>query len=98
MPTYTYACKKCGHFFDVFHSISATPAINCEECESPKTERQLGTGAGIIFKGSGFYETDYKTKKGTPPASESKKSDTKKKSEPKGACASGSCGCAAAKN
>lgn len=72
MPTYTYVCKKCGHTFDVFHSIVGTHTIACEECASKKTERQIGIGSGIIFKGSGFYETDYKTKKGTPPASEGK--------------------------
>ena len=71
MPTYTYGCKSCGHEFDVFHSISATPKIACESCDSTKVERHLGTGGCIIFKGSGFYETDFKGKKGTKPASES---------------------------
>jgi putative FmdB family regulatory protein len=68
MPTYTYGCKSCGHEFDVFHAISATPRIKCESCASAKVERHLGTGAGIIFKGSGFYETDFKGKKGTKPS------------------------------
>lgn len=93
MPTYTYGCKACGHEFDVFHSISATPKIACESCDSTKVERHLGTGGGIIFKGSGFYETDFKGKKGSKPAeakSESK-SEGGTKTESK-ACGSG-CGC-----
>lgn len=61
MPTYTYQCMKCGHTFDYFHSISATPKVTCEKCKG-KCERLIGNGAGIIFKGSGFYETDYKRK------------------------------------
>ena len=59
MPTYTYECKKCGHAHDVFHPMSASPRVKCEECGGG-CKKLLGTGAGIIFKGSGFYETDYK--------------------------------------
>lgn len=59
MPTYTYQCKTCDHTFDVFHAISAKPHIKCAECGST-CKKLLGTGAGVIFKGSGFYETDYK--------------------------------------
>jgi len=61
MPTYTYECVKCGHRFDYFHSITANPKVVCEKCKG-KCERLIGNGAGIIFKGSGFYETDYKKK------------------------------------
>ncbi len=61
MPTYTYQCMRCGHTFDCFHSISANPRIVCVKCKG-KCERLIGNGAGIIFKGSGFYETDYKRK------------------------------------
>lgn len=61
MPTYTYECIKCGHQFDCFHSITAKPKVLCEKCQG-KCERLIGNGAGIIFKGSGFYETDYKKK------------------------------------
>lgn len=71
MPTYTYECKKCGHEMDLFHSMTAAPRVKCEECGGA-CRRLIGTGAGIIFKGSGFYETDYKTKKGKPPESSSK--------------------------
>ena len=69
MPTYSYECKRCSHTQDMFHSMSATPRVKCEECGGPCT-RLIGQGSGIIFKGSGFYETDYKNKKGKAPASE----------------------------
>ncbi|MBI2421474.1 MAG: zinc ribbon domain-containing protein [Candidatus Hydrogenedentes bacterium] len=71
MPTYSYECGKCGEVFNVFHGMSATPKVKCESCGSARTTKMLGTGAGFIFKGSGFYETDYKEKKGTPHKSES---------------------------
>jgi putative FmdB family regulatory protein len=63
MPTYSYECKKCGSVFDLFHSISATPRVRCEGCGGT-VRRLIGTGAGIIFKGSGFYETDYRRNTG----------------------------------
>ncbi len=72
MPTYTYECKKCSHAFDVFHGMNAKPRVRCKDCKGP-CRKLLGTGSGIIFKGTGFYETDYKDKKGTPPSDESKK-------------------------
>ncbi len=65
MPTYTYKCKKCGADHDVFHAMSAAPKVACPECGGACV-KQLGTGSGIIFKGSGFYETDYKKKSGGP--------------------------------
>ena len=60
MPTYSYQCKKCETVRDVFHSMSESPRVKCEACGSTRMIRLLGTGAGILFKGSGFYETDYK--------------------------------------
>ena len=65
MPTYTYECKKCGHRQDEFHGINAKPRVKCEACGGA-CKRLIGTGSGIIFKGSGFYETDYKNKGGKP--------------------------------
>lgn len=62
MPTYTYQCKVCGHRHDVFHAMNANPRVKCPECRGRCT-RLIGAGAGIIFKGSGFYETDYKKSK-----------------------------------
>ena len=62
MPTYEYECDKCKHKFDVFQSMSAKHLKKCPECGG-KITRLFGTGAGVIFKGSGFYQTDYKNKK-----------------------------------
>lgn len=59
MPTYTYECKKCAQEQDLFHGINAKPRVKCLECGGA-CRRLIGKGAGIIFKGSGFYETDYK--------------------------------------
>ena len=59
MPTYEYKCKLCGFDFDVFQSMVSEPIKTCPRCKGP-VERIISTGAGIIFKGSGFYETDYK--------------------------------------
>lgn len=62
MPTYEYECKKCGHRFDVFQGINAKLLTTCPKprCKG-KVKRLLGTGAGIIFKGSGCYQTDYRS-------------------------------------
>jgi len=61
MPTYDYKCSKCGHVFEIFHSIKDHSLKECPECKG-QLKRLIGTGSGIIFKGSGFYETDYKRK------------------------------------
>ena len=79
MPTYEYECKKCGYQFDRFQSITAAPLKTCPKCKG-RVHRMLTTGSGIIFKGSGFYETDYKHQHAsveTPPA-ESKGADAPK--------------------
>ncbi|MCB1230622.1 MAG: zinc ribbon domain-containing protein [Verrucomicrobiae bacterium] len=62
MPTYDYKCEKCGHQFEVFQSMKDERLTDCpqEGCDG-KVKRLIGTGAGIIFKGSGFYETDYRS-------------------------------------
>jgi putative FmdB family regulatory protein len=59
MPTYEYECQKCGHQFEVFQSIKDAPKKTCPECRG-RVKRLLGTGAGLLFKGSGFYITDYR--------------------------------------
>ena len=59
MPTYEYECTKCGHTFERFQNMTDEPLKRCPKCRC-KIRRVFGTGAGIIFKGSGFYETDYK--------------------------------------
>jgi len=62
MPTYEYVCDKCGHEFELFQSMKDEPIKKCPVCKANKVRRMIGSGAGIIFKGSGFYETDYKRK------------------------------------
>jgi putative FmdB family regulatory protein len=62
MPTYDYRCEACGHEFETFQSISANPLKKCPQCNKMQLRRLIGAGAGIIFKGSGFYETDYRSK------------------------------------
>ncbi len=70
MPTYEYECEGCGHTFEEFQSMSAATLKNCPKCRQDKLQRLIGAGAGIIFKGSGFYETDYKRKEQAKPAAE----------------------------
>jgi len=60
MPTYDYRCDACGHELAHFQSITAAPLRKCPKCGKNRLRRLIGSGAGIIFKGSGFYETDYK--------------------------------------
>ena len=60
MPTYEYECEACGHKFDHFQSMNSRRLRTCPECKKKKLVRLIGSGAGVIFKGSGFYETDYK--------------------------------------
>ncbi|HJZ53460.1 MAG TPA: zinc ribbon domain-containing protein, partial [Gemmataceae bacterium] len=60
MPTYDYECKACGHTFDELQSFSEPPLTKCPACKKNKLERLFGGGGAIIFKGSGFYETDYR--------------------------------------
>ncbi len=60
MPTYDYKCGNCGHQLEVFQSIKADAITKCPECGEDKLKRLIGGGAGLIFKGSGFYLTDYK--------------------------------------
>lgn len=67
MPTYEYVCKECDHAFEAFQSMKDDPLTDCPVCETGKVRRKIGLGAGIIFKGSGFYETDFKDRKGTKP-------------------------------
>ena len=60
MPTYEYLCQKCGHEMDFFQSMKDAPLTKCPQCGKPALKRLPGLGAGIIFKGTGFYETDYR--------------------------------------
>lgn len=61
MPTYDYRCKACGHAFELFQSMSEPVKKKCPECGRSSLERLIGTGAAVVFKGSGFYQTDYRS-------------------------------------
>ncbi len=61
MPTYEYKCESCGYEFEQFQSITAKPIRKCPKCGRTSIRRLIGTGAGVIFKGPGFYATDYRT-------------------------------------
>ena len=61
MPTYDYQCDACNHTFEEFQSFSEEPLKKCPACKKKKLRRLLGTGAAVIFKGSGFYQTDYRS-------------------------------------
>lgn len=61
MPTYEYRCGSCGHEFELFQSMKDAPKRKCPKCEKNALERLIGTGAAVLFKGSGFYETDYRS-------------------------------------
>ena len=63
MPTYEYECDKCKVHFDIFHSMKDTKKHKCPKCGG-KAHKLIGAGTGVIFKGTGFYETDYKKKSG----------------------------------
>ena len=83
MPTYDYRCDNCGHTMEVFQSITASVKKKCPECGKLKLKRLLGTGAGLIFKGSGFYETDYRSDSYKKGAEGEKKSTSETKTDSK---------------
>ncbi|MCH8927219.1 MAG: zinc ribbon domain-containing protein [Candidatus Marinimicrobia bacterium] len=78
MPTYDYQCSNCGFRFEEFQNIFADPIKKCPDCKKNKVIRIISGGAGLIFKGSGFYITDYKNKKPTETKSAETKSTDKK--------------------
>jgi len=89
MPTYEYACRACKHELEMFQSMKDAPKRKCPKCGKNSLERKIGLGAAILFKGSGFYQTDYRTesyKKGADaekPATDTKtdsKADSKSES------------------
>ena len=85
MPTYEYLCQECGHAFELFQQMTAPVKKKCPECGKLKLQRLIGTGSGVIFKGGGFYETDYRSdsyKKGAEAEKKAKepKADKKKDS------------------
>lgn len=95
MPTYEYVCDQCEHEFELFQQMSDSVKRKCPECGKLKLRRLIGTGAGVIFKGSGFYQTDYRSdsyKKGAEAekkAKDSKSKDSKSKDSKDGGGSAG---------
>lgn len=83
MPTYDYRCNACGHTLEMFQRMSEKPKKTCPSCGKPKLERLIGTGAAVLFKGSGFYETDYRSSSYKKAAEAEKPAASETKSEPK---------------
>ncbi len=80
MPTYDYVCDACEHAFEEFQSMTAKVLKKCPGCGKPKLRRLIGTGAGVIFKGGGFYETDYRSDSYTKDAKADKPAEAKSES------------------
>ncbi len=78
MPTYDYKCEKCDHIFEHFQAMSDAPLTKCAKCDG-KIRRLVGGGSGLIFKGSGFYLTDYAKKSKNNKSSDNPKKSAKKK-------------------
>lgn len=72
MPTYEYICQACGHELEIFQSMTEGAKRKCPHCGENKLKRQIGAGAGIIFKGQGYYQTDYRSKSYTEAAAKDK--------------------------
>lgn len=103
MPTYEYKCKSCGKMSEFFQSMTAKPMKQCPHCSKNTLERQIGIGAAVVFKGSGFYQTDYrsesykkaaeaesKSSSAAPAAADTKAASTSAESKPANANAQGS--------
>ena len=84
MPTYQYLCKACGHEFEEWQSMSAEPLVTCPSCKQNTLSRVIGGGAGLIFKGSGFYLTDYKKDSSKSKEKEKSAASEKKSEKPSG--------------
>ncbi len=84
MPTYDYECQACGHTLEALQTMTEPKLTKCPKCKKNKLARLIGSGSGVIFKGSGFYETDYKRK-------DAPKSEKKVSSAPAAASACPSC-------
>jgi putative FmdB family regulatory protein len=82
MPTYEYRCEACGHEFEKFQSIIAAPVKKCPKCGKNRVKRLISTGAGLIFKGSGFYITDYRDSSYKEKAKSETGGDNKSSGEP----------------
>ncbi len=85
MPTYDYQCDACGHEFELFQRISEEPLKKCPQCKKNKLQRLFGTGAAVVFKGSGFYQTDYRSESYKKGAESAKQASSDAKSDSSGA-------------
>jgi len=83
MPTYDYVCDACQHEFELFQSITDAPLKKCPECGKHKLRRLIGPGAAVLFKGSGFYQTDYRSASYQKAAKAEKGDSTSEKSDGK---------------
>jgi putative FmdB family regulatory protein len=83
MPTYDYQCQNCGYAFELFQQMSAPVKKKCTECGMLKLKRLIGSGSAVVFKGSGFYETDYRSESYKKDAKAEKESLTPKKDDKK---------------
>ncbi len=93
MPTYEYECSTCGHGFEALQSMTDKKLTKCPECGKSKLQRLIGSGSGMIFKGSGFYETDYKRKGEAKPADPASAKPAPNPSPKPSSGATGGCGC-----
>ncbi|MBI5416238.1 MAG: zinc ribbon domain-containing protein [Candidatus Omnitrophica bacterium] len=91
MPTYEYECSSCGHTLEVLQSMSDKKLKKCPGCGKPNLHRLIGMGSGIIFKGTGFYETDYKRKNDPQAGAGDLKPSAPAKGSPT-CCGGGACG------
>jgi putative FmdB family regulatory protein len=82
MPTYEYICTECDHEFELFQSFSDKPIKKCPECNKNKVVKSISGGAGVVFKGDGFYETDYNRGKGSDYKKKADSESSSKKSSP----------------
>jgi putative FmdB family regulatory protein len=89
MPTYEYSCENCGHLFEQLQSITASALRKCPKCRKTTLKRLIGTGAGLIFKGSGFYTTDYRSENYKESAKKEKPEKSGEKKETAATPASG---------
>jgi len=85
MPTYDYECSSCNHTFELFQNITERPRRKCPRCGRMTLRRLIGNGAAVIFKGSGFYQTDYRSKE----YKEKAKAESKSSCEKAASCPAG---------
>ncbi len=90
MPTYDYICDACGHEFEAYESIKADSQTTCPACQAETLRRKIGAGAAILFKGSGFYQTDYRSESYKQKAKDDKPPEAAKSSDSSSSTSKGS--------